>query len=93
MQEFMDNMNTKVGTNNMHTTKVNDEANTSFTTGLILEVTVAITISSEVINKLILLNKILIDIGCTTTIIKRYSLPDQFIEPRKQHNGISCTTN
>jgi hypothetical protein len=57
---------------------------TLHTTGLILEVSVAITVSSEVNNKSILLNKVLIDTGCTRSIIKRNSLPDQFFETGKQ---------
>ena len=61
--------------NNIRNPNVPD---TTHTTGLILEVSVAITVSSDVNNKPILLNKVLIDTGCTSTIIKRNSLPDQF---------------
>ena len=89
----MDNMNTELGTKTMPTTKVKEDTNTSFTTGLILEVSVAITISSEVKIKPILLNKVFIDTGCTRTIIKRNSLPDQFFESQKQLNNIAWTTN
>jgi hypothetical protein len=57
------------------------------TRGLILEVSVAINFSSESKNKTIFLNKV---IGCTQTIIKKDSLPDQLIESRKGPNYISC---
>jgi hypothetical protein len=60
---------------------------------LILEVSVAITVSSDVNNKPILLNKVLIDTDCTRTIVKRNSLPDQFFETGKQLNEVSWTTN
>jgi hypothetical protein len=54
---------------------------TTHTTGLVLEVSVARTASSEVNHKPILLNKALIDAGCTRTIIKGASLEDQFLNP------------
>jgi hypothetical protein len=66
---------------------------TIHTTGSVLEVSVAITVSSEVNNKPILLNQVLIDTGCTRSIIKRNSLPDQFFETEKQFNAVSWTTN
>jgi hypothetical protein len=78
------------GINNIRNPNVPD---TTQTTGLILGVSVAITISSEVNNKPILLNKVLIDTGCTKTIIKRNSLPDQFFETGKRLNEVSWTTN
>ena len=77
----------------MPTTKVKQDTNTSFTTCLILEVSVAITVGSEVNINSILINKVLIVTGCTRTIIKRNSLPDQFFESRKQLNEVSWTTN
>jgi Reverse transcriptase (RNA-dependent DNA polymerase) len=63
---------------------------TTHTTGLMLEVSVAITVRSSVNNKPILLNKVLIDTGCTRT---RSSLPDQFFETGKRLNEVSWTTN
>jgi hypothetical protein len=51
---------------------------TTHTTGLVLEVSVAIKPSSDDNCQTIMLNKVLIDTGCTKTIIKRNILPDQF---------------
>jgi hypothetical protein len=36
---------------------------------------------------------VLIDTGCTRTIIKQNNLPDKFFESRKQLNEVSWTTN
>jgi hypothetical protein len=55
-----------------------------------MEISVAI-ISCESDFKSILLNKVLLDKGCTRTIIKRNKLPDRF--SRKQLNEVSWTTN
>jgi Retroviral aspartyl protease len=69
--------------------KVKQDTNTLFTTGLIPEISVAIIISSESDVKSILLNKVLIDTGCTRTIIKQNKLPDKFFESRKQLKEVS----
>jgi hypothetical protein len=58
-----------------------------------LELTVAITFSSKGDFKPIMLNRVLIDTGCTETIIKRNSLPDQFFESKKQLNEVAWATN
>jgi hypothetical protein len=75
MQDFIENMNLEVGPN--PTSKmVPTDTNTLNTTGLVLEVTIAIKISSDDNSQTIFLNKVLKDTGCTKTIIKRNSLPD-----------------
>jgi Retroviral aspartyl protease len=66
---------------------------TTHTTGLVLEVTIAIKLSSDDNCQTIMLNKVLIDTGCTKTIIKRNTLPDQFFESEKQSKEITWTTN
>jgi Retroviral aspartyl protease len=92
MQDFIENMNLEVGQN--PTSKmVPTDTNTFNTTGLVLEVTIAIKISSDDNSQTIILNKVLIDTGCTKTIIKRNSLPDQFFELQKQSKEVSWTTN
>jgi hypothetical protein len=70
IQEFMENMDMEVRKKDLPHPKVKQDTNTLFTTGLILEISVAIIISSESDVKSILLNKVLIDAGCTRTIIK-----------------------
>ena len=92
IQEFIENMNLEVSPNT--TSKVvQTNTNTLNTTGLVLEVTIAIKLSSDDNCQTIMLNKVLIDTGCTKTIIKRNSLPDQFFESKKQSNEVSWTTN
>jgi hypothetical protein len=54
--------------------KVKQDTNALFTTGVILEISVAIIISSESDVKSILLNKVLIVTGCTRSIIKQNKL-------------------
>jgi len=88
IQEFMENMNSEVCVNHVNDSSKVCTVN-SPTTGLILEISVAITLNSEVNPKSKLLNKVLIDTGCTRTIIKKASLPDQFFEQRKQHNEVT----
>jgi hypothetical protein len=73
--------------------KVKQDTNTLFTTGLILEISVAIIISSNSDVKSILLNMVLIDTGCTRTIIKQNMIPEKFFESRKQLNEVSWNTN
>jgi len=92
IQEFMENMNSEVCVNHVNDSSKVCTVN-SPTTGLILEISVAITLNSEVNPKSKLLNKLLIDTGCTRTIIKKASLPDQFFEQRKQQNEVTWTTN
>jgi hypothetical protein len=82
IQEFMENMDMEVSKKNLPNPKVKQDTNTLFTTDLILEISVAIIISSESDVKSILLNKVLIDTGCTRTIVKRKKLPDKFFESR-----------
>jgi hypothetical protein len=53
----------------------------------------AIIISSKSENTSILLNKVLLDAGCTRTIIKRDKLPDKIFESKKHINEVSWTTN
>jgi hypothetical protein len=68
MQDFIENMNLEVGQN--PTSKmVPTDTNTLNTTGLELEVTIAIKISSDDNSQTIILHKVLIDTGCTKTII------------------------
>ena len=93
IQEFMDNMKMEVREQDLPQNRVKQDTNTLSTTGLILEISVAIIISSESDIKSILLNKVLIDTGCTRTIIKQNNLPDKFFESRKQLNEVSWTTN
>jgi hypothetical protein len=93
IQEFMENMDMKVSKKNSPHPKIKQDTNTLFTTGLILEISVAIIISSESDVKSNLLNKVLIDTGCTRTIITQNELPDKFFESRKQLNEVSWTTN
>jgi hypothetical protein len=59
-------------------------------TGLVLEVTIAIKISSDDNCQTIMVNKVLIDTGCTKIIIKRNILPDQFYNLRNNHTSIFC---
>ncbi len=72
---------------------VKQDTNTFPTTGLTLEVSVALIISSKNESTSILLNKVLLDTGCTRTIIKRDKLPEIFFESKKQINEVSWTTN
>jgi hypothetical protein len=71
---------------------VKQDTSTPFTTGLILEISVAIILSSESEIKSILLNRVLIDTGCTRSIIKQHSLLDKFFGAWKQLNEVSWTT-
>jgi hypothetical protein len=66
---------------------------TTHTTGLILEVSVAIKLSSDDNGQPIILKNVLIDTGCTKTIIKRKGLQDPFFDSRKQLDKVSWTTN
>ena len=91
IQEFMENMDMQVRKKDLPHRKVKQDTNTLFTTGLILEIPVAIIISCESDFKSILLNKVLLDKGCTRIIIKRNKLPDRF--SRKQLNEVTWTTN
>ena len=50
-------------------------------------------ISSKNESTSILLNKVLLDTGCTRTIIKRDKLPENFFDSKKQINEVSWTTN
>jgi hypothetical protein len=63
---------------------------TLHTTGL---VTIAMKICSDDNCQKSMLNKVLIDTGCTKTIIKRNILPDQFFESQKQSKEVTWTTN
>jgi Retroviral aspartyl protease len=93
IQEFMDNMDIAVSTEDLPQNKVKQDTNPFPTTGLRLEVSVAVIISSENEFNSILLNKVLLDTGCTRTIIKRDKLPDKFFESQKQINEVSWTSN
>jgi hypothetical protein len=93
IQEFMEDMDMEVSKKDLPNPKVKQDTNTLFTTGVILEISVALIISSESDVKSILLSKVLIDTGCTRTIVKRNKLPDKFFESRKQLNEVSWTTN
>ena len=76
---FLDHMNQEACEmhviTNIQNTNVKE---TTPTTGLILEVSVAIKLSSDDNDQPIILKNVLIDTGCTKTIIKRKILPDQF---------------
>jgi Retroviral aspartyl protease len=76
--------------NNIQNLNVPD---TTHATGLVLEVSVAIKLSSEDNCQTIMLNKVVIDTGCTKTIIKRNILPGQFFESQKQSKEVTWTTN
>jgi hypothetical protein len=84
IQEFMDSMNMEVREQDLPKTIVKHSTNAFPTTGLILEISVTIIVSSESDVKSILLNKLLKDTGCTRTIIKQNNLPDNCFESRKQ---------
>jgi hypothetical protein len=58
IQEFMENMNMEVRKKDLPQPNAKQDTNTSFTTGLTLEISVAIIISSESDVKSILLNKV-----------------------------------
>jgi hypothetical protein len=92
-QEFMEHMDMEVRKKDLPHHKVKQDTNNLFTTGLILEISVAIILSSESDVKSILLNMVLIDAGCTRTIVKQNKLPNKFFECRKQLNEVSWTTN
>jgi hypothetical protein len=66
---------------------------TTHTTGLVLEVSAAIKLSSDDNCQTIMLNKVLIDTGCTKTIIKSNILPDQFFESQKRSKEVTWTTH
>jgi hypothetical protein len=94
MQEFMDHMNTEVHKSKVPIKSLNQTvADNTSTIGLILEISIAIKISSESKLKSILLHKVLIDTGCTQTMIKSNSLPNQLIESREKPNEVSWITN
>jgi hypothetical protein len=56
---------------------VQHESNHYSTTGFILEIPIAIKLSSDAFGSKHLLHKVLLDTGCTKTIIKRQSLPEK----------------
>jgi hypothetical protein len=89
----MKNMDMEVRKKDLPHPKVKQDTNALFTTGVVLEISVAIIISSESDVKSILLNKVLIVTGCTRSIIKQNKLPDKFFESRNQLNTVSWTTN
>jgi Retroviral aspartyl protease len=73
----------EVSTEDLPQTKGKQNTNPFPTTGLALEVSVAVIISFESEIKSILVNKVLLDTGCTRTIIKRDKMPDKFFESKK----------
>jgi hypothetical protein len=93
IQKFMDNMDIAVNTEDLPQIKVKQDTNPFPTTGLTLEISVAVIISSESESTSILLYKVLLDAGCTRTIIKHDKLADKFFESKKQINEVSWTTN
>jgi hypothetical protein len=92
IQESMDNMDMEVSTTDLPQT-VKQDTNPFPTSGLTLEVSAAVIISCESESTSILLNKVLLDTGCTRTIIKRDKLPDKFFESKNQINEVSWTAN
>lgn len=76
IQDFIENMNLEVSSFSNYL-MVQHESNHYSTTGLILEISIAIKISSDAFDSKHLLHKVLLDTGCTKTIIKKQSHPEK----------------
>ena len=77
MQEFLENMETKVCYHYVILNKFETQSNTTETTALKLEL--AVVIKSSSFDDLVLRN-VLLDTGCTKTLIKVNRLPPKYFK-------------
>jgi hypothetical protein len=89
----MENIGMEVSKKDLPHPKVKQGTNPFPTTGLTLEVSVAVIINSESEINSILLNKVLLDTGCTRTIIKRDKLPDNLRNRSMKSSGLHIQEN
>jgi hypothetical protein len=91
IQDFVENMNLEVSSFSNYL-MAQHETNHYSTTGLILEIAIAIKLSSDAFNTKHLLHKVLLDTGCTKAIIKNRVFLKK-IQTWKQNTAISWTAN
>jgi hypothetical protein len=87
IQDFIDSMNPEVCPNSTSNI-VPSGTNTLNNIGLVLEVTVAIKLSSNNYSQTNIINKVLIDTGCTKLLKEEI-----VFESQKQSKEVSWTTN